>query len=620
MAVYWNFREILDLFPESSTFSCVGTTRAGKRCALKIEKHYERPAAGRLLDEMDRCKNLKSSCHYLDELAALTLCNRWHRQPGHSQLQSMTGRWRLMIKQYQREEELESMRGMENTVKAMKKKVKVLVEEQDELRRYKASFNRLGSYSRRPLTLAPQTSASKIIIPESKVLKKREPNIPMTNAGHNSQLSDPFTTEVKAESTNKRNFNNSLVSSGGPIKNDENPSFYRPLPASSTGEANHEQTKLSTVLLQHGLATPPETPESLIKGSQQEEDADGFALTPTKSAKGRNVEQPSSSMGTTSTNIMTASVLTNIDATKKQTISIRATNVEPVFTTTSKPSGACNESSVGTEERKPLPHSDLPFVTKDERRILKVEPSSKGQEITPVLPPAISEFNFGTQYNIPPKSFDVVESEDTSFTLQLTAQRTTIWDNPGPRVDSTADTDQPAAGNTKANSKIITTSITAATISRSTTNPPMTTNSHQNPAHQTTEETYGYAMVTPKSARYATYLPTAQRHGLLTPPAASDAMPQLEIYAGPFGNEFSGLGDRLAVVRKPLPVEVRQEVGASLAGACGDCAEGEVRAGCFYRFGLGRLREKVVGKLSGLNLRRSKQDSDEKKPYGNLGA
>jgi hypothetical protein len=98
-----NFRKILDVDPQSPHFHCVGETKKGGRCRQSFFSGDDRAEAGALLTKMDS-KSLKSSYRYLDDLAFLTLCPRWHRKPGYSQVTSVSQRWRLMIQQYEAEE------------------------------------------------------------------------------------------------------------------------------------------------------------------------------------------------------------------------------------------------------------------------------------------------------------------------------------------------------------------------------------------------------------------------------------------------------------------------------------------------------------------------------------
>jgi hypothetical protein len=59
--------------------------------------------ASAILTKMDS-QTLKSSYRYLEELAFLTLCARWHRRPERSQIGLVTWRWRQKIQQLEKEE------------------------------------------------------------------------------------------------------------------------------------------------------------------------------------------------------------------------------------------------------------------------------------------------------------------------------------------------------------------------------------------------------------------------------------------------------------------------------------------------------------------------------------
>lgn len=128
-----NFRKILNVDPQSPQFQCVGTTQKGKPCGQSFFSRDDRAEAGALLNKMDS-KSLKSSYLYIDDLAFLTLCPRWHRKPGYSQVTSVSQRWRLMIQKYEEEEAYlewsttvkveQSLPGREATARRMHVKVK----------------------------------------------------------------------------------------------------------------------------------------------------------------------------------------------------------------------------------------------------------------------------------------------------------------------------------------------------------------------------------------------------------------------------------------------------------------------------------------------------------------
>src|ERR1700760_846169 len=102
MAVYWNFREILDVYPEKHP-QCVAMNKDGKTRCQQSPLFFSRDdlrQAEELLDRMDRRKDLKSSYQQLDDLAFLLLCPRNHKNL--SKVEAVCGRWRLLIAQQNR--------------------------------------------------------------------------------------------------------------------------------------------------------------------------------------------------------------------------------------------------------------------------------------------------------------------------------------------------------------------------------------------------------------------------------------------------------------------------------------------------------------------------------------
>ena len=108
MAARWNFREILNLYPESETFACVytkvdsQTTICCNRRPLLSDVDLRR--ASELLDSMDKCNSLSVSYNYLEDLARLTLCVI-HAESGLDQVGQISKRWKARIVRYQKEVE-----------------------------------------------------------------------------------------------------------------------------------------------------------------------------------------------------------------------------------------------------------------------------------------------------------------------------------------------------------------------------------------------------------------------------------------------------------------------------------------------------------------------------------
>lgn len=98
-----NFRKLLDVDPDARPFNCVGVTAGGERCGQFMFDRGDLSRASSLLTKMES-QTLKGSYRYLEELAFLTLCPRWHRNPGYSQVALVTLRWTQKIQQREKEE------------------------------------------------------------------------------------------------------------------------------------------------------------------------------------------------------------------------------------------------------------------------------------------------------------------------------------------------------------------------------------------------------------------------------------------------------------------------------------------------------------------------------------
>jgi hypothetical protein len=99
MSSNWNFRSILDVYPEADSFTCVSikpdnSARCHNRRPLLSDIDLSEAAS--LLDIMDHCKSLKTSFRYLDDLARLTLCVV-HSEVGDDQVELIIGQWKERI-------------------------------------------------------------------------------------------------------------------------------------------------------------------------------------------------------------------------------------------------------------------------------------------------------------------------------------------------------------------------------------------------------------------------------------------------------------------------------------------------------------------------------------------
>ncbi|KAL3422009.1 hypothetical protein PVAG01_06165 [Phlyctema vagabunda] len=101
MAAYWDFREMLDVYPEESPkFCCVCIAPSkGRRCRNPA-KDYRRAAS--ILDEMDILKSPQDAFKLLESLAYASLCQHYHnglgaRGTAYSQVDTMRRQWERSI-------------------------------------------------------------------------------------------------------------------------------------------------------------------------------------------------------------------------------------------------------------------------------------------------------------------------------------------------------------------------------------------------------------------------------------------------------------------------------------------------------------------------------------------
>ncbi|KAH6713802.1 hypothetical protein BKA61DRAFT_49978 [Leptodontidium sp. MPI-SDFR-AT-0119] len=138
-------------------------------------------------------------------------------------------------------------------------------------------------------------------------------------------------------------------------------------------------------------------------------------------------------------------------------------------------------------------------------------------------------------------------------------------------------------------------------------------------------ESFGYAVVTPPSTRYKTYLPARHKHGLMTPPETPENLAAPRKSSSPLPPP-PRIGDYFAdnstptprapapkVTRKPVPVmkslgttEELNDNHEPRGLLPVDARSIDTSAGCLSRFGVGRLREKVMTKLKNVKANVSK--------------
>jgi hypothetical protein len=101
MPASWDLRRILNVNPEQES-NCVGFAPSkGRRCRNRINR-FDLPAAGRLINEMDRSVHLTDAITDLEELASLLLCKGVHNnlsRPQYSQVREVYKKWKGLVKE-----------------------------------------------------------------------------------------------------------------------------------------------------------------------------------------------------------------------------------------------------------------------------------------------------------------------------------------------------------------------------------------------------------------------------------------------------------------------------------------------------------------------------------------
>jgi len=101
MTSYWNPRRLLDVYPQESQFTCVGTTLEGLRCRQSFLRNIHKAEADRLLDLLPLPEEFRAHPNELlptlRHLAWLTLCPRWHQNGAKCQADAVAARWLRII-------------------------------------------------------------------------------------------------------------------------------------------------------------------------------------------------------------------------------------------------------------------------------------------------------------------------------------------------------------------------------------------------------------------------------------------------------------------------------------------------------------------------------------------
>lgn len=341
-----------------------------------------------------------------------------------------------------------------------------------------------------------------------------------------------------------------------------------------------------------GLSLPKGTPLTLQGRNTQQRREEEAAISPTKLAN-----------FTTEQDTLTVTKASSFSRTKKANFAVKFGSQDKsefksfefeLPTTPSKPPPSIGTSTTKITTNHPsssspkanpqLPGFDFAYNANSASLILGSEeppavvdgdPAESSQQL-PV-------FEFGVQYTTPPKTFDFDIPSKHSYPMRLAERPSSIWENndigpkerysarPGNRVDdekldfseSTQQVEQEAISEALVETAPIRLEedpITPNDIPNIECLLPQTPVCKRK--EETDEEPFGYAIVTPSSSSYKTYLPARQQHGLLTPPETPETQRHLcnksttsaratDFFDSPVSRISSN--DSSTIARKPLP-------------------------------------------------------------------
>ena len=96
----WDPRAVLGINPDQSS-QCSGTNKRGYQCGNTMISRADLSEASDILDDMAQMHPRQGiPFEMLIRLAQLTLCPRWHRKPGYSQVHVVASKWKRMIGLY----------------------------------------------------------------------------------------------------------------------------------------------------------------------------------------------------------------------------------------------------------------------------------------------------------------------------------------------------------------------------------------------------------------------------------------------------------------------------------------------------------------------------------------
>ncbi|KAH8601148.1 hypothetical protein B0O99DRAFT_249789 [Bisporella sp. PMI_857] len=400
MDISYDFRKILDAYPEHNTCVGIAKTVAGipRPCGNCLNTSNQ-SIAERILTEMNKEKS--ASLKNIEDLASVMLCPHQHNnnsKPYLCQVDEVCVKWEAKVKDHQRAVEKEQAKSAAMMKRQELSKLKRNAEE---------IMVKINGEDREQMEFMRRS------VPEAKELKQSQKDIHIKAV---SKPKDPFISHRHSSSTPRGSF---CVFPPNYVKSTQSRENIGKLSSSTRVEAKIVKERETWCLpIQHpNPPSPPTTPVSLRQGTEKK-----TAGSPPLIKREHIAHQVQTLTTPTMTPLRTQERRRALSSPTKPTKFVPPTMNNLPDTPESNKS---NDLELSASLQGPLPTFDFNFIS----QLPIPTPISKSELVYPAEANTkrLSAFEFGSEYKVSPKSFELKEKADASFAITLPKKAS--WDD-----------------------------------------------------------------------------------------------------------------------------------------------------------------------------------------------